>query len=302
MTEVTGDPALLPAPVTARPHGLRDAVRRYPQLLFGGILGGLFLVVGVVGLVLLAVPELHHLYLQQDLTKSLLPPGSNGYPLGSDQLGRDVLWRIVAGTGVSLGIATVVTTLSIVIGGAVGIVAGFYRGRSDVVLSGLVDITWGFPIILLAIILAGVFAPGLTPVVLGIALINWAGFARIVRGETLSLRERDFVRAGRAIGMSSPQIIRRHIVPNLIPATLVMASYYVAITIIAESGLSFIGVGIQPPTPSLGQMISDGQNYWSNARWLVIEPGLALVLIVLGLNALGDGLRDLLDPRLRTKA
>ena len=302
MTEIPGSPTLLPAPVTAPPHSARDTVRRHPQLLFGGILGGLFLVVGMIGLLLLAVPGLHHLYLQQDLTKSLLPPGGSGYPLGSDQLGRDVLWRIVAGTGVSLGIAAVVTTLSVIVGGAVGMVAGFYRGRSDVLLSGLVDITWGFPIILLAIILAGVFAPGLTPVVLGVSLINWAGFARIVRGETLSLRERDFVRAGRAIGMSNPQILRRHIVPNLIPATLVMASYYVAITIIAESGLSFIGVGIQPPTPSLGQMISDGQNYWSNARWLVIEPGLALVLIVLGLNALGDGLRDLLDPRLRTRA
>ncbi|RDI73621.1 ABC-type dipeptide/oligopeptide/nickel transport system permease component [Gaiella occulta] len=301
MTEIPGNPTLLPAEASPSRGRVADTLRRHPSLIFGGVLAGLFVLVGIVGLVLLATPALHPLYLQQNLNTSLTPPGSSGYPLGSDQLGRDVLWRIVAGTGVSLGIAAVVTILSITVGGLVGIVAGFYRGKADVVLSGIVDITWGFPIILLAIILAGVFAPGLTPVVLGIALINWAGFARIIRGEVLSLRERDFIRAGRAIGMSNRSIIRRHVIPNLVPATLVMASYYVAITIIAEAGLSFIGVGIQPPTPSLGQMIADGQNYWSNARWLVIEPGLALVLIVLGLNALGDGLRDLLDPRLRTR-
>lgn len=301
MIELPGEGRLAGASVRRTRGRVRYAVRRHPSLIFGGVLCGLFGLVGLVGLTLLAVPSLHHLYLQQDLEATLKPPGTSGYPLGSDQLGRDVLWRIVAGTGVSLGIAAVVTTLSIVIGGAVGLISGYYRGGADVVLSAIVDITWGFPIILLAVILAGVFAPGLTPVVLGIALINWAGFARIIRGETMSLRERDFVRAGRAIGMSNPSIIRRHIIPNLVPPTLVMASYYVAITIIAESGLSFIGVGIQPPTPSLGQMIADGQNYWSNARWLVVEPGAALVLIVLGLNALGDGLRDLLDPRLRTR-
>jgi peptide/nickel transport system permease protein len=301
MTELPGEgplAATIERPTRGRVH---DTLRRHPSLVFGGVLTGLFIIVGLVGLVLLVVPSLHHLYLEQDLVASLKAPRSSGYPLGSDQLGRDVFWRIVAGAGVSLGIAAVVTTLSIVIGGVVGIVAGFYRGAADVVLSAIVDVTWGFPIILFAIILAGVFAPGLAPVVLGIALINWAGFARIIRGETLSLRERDFVRAGHAIGMSNPRIIRRHIIPNLLPTTLVMASYYVAITIIAESGLSFIGVGIQPPTPSLGQMIADGQNYWYDARWLVIEPGVALVLIVFGLNALGDGLRDLLDPRLRTR-
>ncbi len=300
MTEIPGDPVMLPATDHTRGR-VSEALRRHPSLVFSGVLTGLFVVVGLVGLLLLAVPALHPLYLKQDLNASLEPPGSNGYPLGSDQLGRDVLWRIVAGTGVSLGIGAVVMTISIIVGGLVGIVAGFYRGKADIVLSAVVDITWGFPIILLAIILAGVFAPGLLPVVLGITLINWAGFARIIRGEVLSLRERDFIRAGRAIGMSSRGIIRRHVIPNLVPPTLVMASYYVAITIIAEAGLSFIGVGIQPPTPSLGQMISDGQNYWFDARWLVIEPGLTLVLIVLGLNALGDGLRDLTDPRLRTR-
>lgn len=288
------------AEVPRSPAGLSETLRRHPSLAFGTALTGLFLLIGLTGLVLLGVSSLHSLYLRQDLNGSLQAPAGS-HLLGSDQLGRDVLWRIVAGTGVSLGIAAVVTIFSIVLGGLVGVIAGYYRGKADMVLSAVIDITWGFPIILLAIILAGVFAPGLLPVVLGIALINWAGFARIVRGEVLSLRERDFIRAGRAIGMSDRGIIRRHILPNLVPPTLVMATYYVAITIIAEAGLSFIGVGIQPPTPSLGQMISDGQNYWSDARWLVLEPGLGLVLIVLGLNALGDGLRDLTDPRLRTR-
>jgi len=302
MTEVPGDPMLVPSSGDVAHGGFGDALRRHPSLIFGGVVTGMFVLVGLVGLTLLFDPALHHLYLQQDLNASLEPPGTPGYPLGSDQLGRDVLWRIVAGTGVSLGIATMVTLFSVAVGGLVGVAAGFYRGKSDVILSAVVDITWGFPIILLAIILAGVYTPGLVPVVLGIALINWAGFARIIRGDVLSLRERDFIRAARAIGMSNRSIIRSHVIPNLVPPTLVMASYYVAIAIIAEAGLSFIGVGIQPPTPSLGQMIADGQNYWSNARWLVVEPGLALVVIVLGMNALGDGLRDLLDPRLRTRA
>src|SRR5262249_55770008 len=200
---------------------------------------------------------------------------------------------------VSLGISVSVTVVSIAIGGVLGLTAGFFGGRYDRIVSGVIDITWGFPVILLAAVLAGVLQPGVWIVGLAIALINWAGFARILRGDALSLRERDFVRAARALGVPSRRIITRHLVPNVVAPTIVLASYYLAVAVIAEAGLSFIGIGIQLPTPSLGAMIADGQNYWSISIWTVLVPGAALALLVIGLNALGDGLRDLLDPRLR---
>jgi peptide/nickel transport system permease protein len=268
--------------------------------LVGGVLTSIFLLSGITGLVMIAVPGLHHLYLDQDLLNALRPPGEHAL-LGTDSLGRDMLTRLVAGTGVSLAVAAIVTALSLAVGGVAGIVAGYYRGKVDLFVSGVVDITWGFPIILLAVVLTGVLSPGLTTVVLSISLINWAGFARIIRGEVLVLRELDFVRAARSLGASDLRIILRHLAPNVIAPALVMGSYYIGITIVAEAALSFIGVGAQPPTPSLGQILSDGQNYWSNDSWAVLIPGLTLALIVLGLNSLGDGLRDLVDPRLRVR-
>ena len=153
--------------------------------------------------------------------------------------------------------------------------------------------------ILLAVVLAGVLQPGLGIVILAIACIIWAGFARILRGEALSLRERDFVKASRALGVPPLRIIQRHLIPNVVAPTIVLTSYYLAIAVIAEAGLSFIGVGIQLPTPSLGAMIADGQSYWSVSAWIVALPAAALAILVVGLNALGDGLRDILDPRMR---
>lgn len=278
----------------------RELLTRSRATLVGGTLTAAFLLTGLTGLLMIAVPGLKHLYLDQDLRSALQPPLENGL-FGTDPLGRDLLARVVAGTGVSLAIAAIVTALSLLVGGVVGILAGYYGGKLDLFLSGVIDITWGFPIILIIIILAGVLSPGLSTVVIGIALINWAGFARIIRGETLKLRELDFIRAARAIGVPGWRIMLRHIAPNVVAPTLVLGSYYVAITIIAEAGTSFIGVGAQPPTPSLGQIIAEGQNYWAADVWVVAIPGAVLALIVLGLNSLGDGLRDLVDPRLRTR-
>jgi peptide/nickel transport system permease protein len=293
-----GDGYEVPRPRRLRPalgHLVRDR-----GALVGAILTSAFVLTGIVGILMLAVPSLRDLYLHQDLSAALQPPNAS-HPFGTDPLGRDLLARVVAGTGVSFAIASIVTVISLVLGGVVGLAAGHYGGKVDLALSGVIDITWGFPIILVIVILAGVLSPGLVTVVLGIALINWAGFARIVRGETLALRERDFVRAAKAIGVPTWRIMLRHFVPNLIAPTLVLGSYYVAITIIAEAGTSFIGVGAQPPTPSLGQIIAEGQNYWSRDLWVVAIPGAVLALIVIGLNALGDGLRDLTDPRLRSR-
>jgi peptide/nickel transport system permease protein len=299
MTQAAAEVALETA-APPRLRILRDVASRSRASLVGAVLTAGFFLTGLAGLVMIAVPSLHHLYLRQDLSAALEAPFDNGL-FGTDPLGRDLLARVVAGVGVSLAIALAVTAISIVVGGVIGIMAGYYRGKVDLFLSGVVDVTWGFPIILLIVILAGVLGPGLTTVTLGIALINWAGYARIIRGEVLKLREQDFIRAARALGAPGWQIILRHIVPNVIAPTLVLGSYYVAITIIAEAGTSFIGVGAQPPTPSLGQIIAEGQNYWATDHWVVAIPGGVLVLIVLGLNMLGDGLRDLVDPRLRTR-
>jgi ABC-type dipeptide/oligopeptide/nickel transport system permease subunit len=196
-------------------------------------------------------------------------------------------------------VGVAVTGLSVVVGMALGSIAGYFRGPIDTAISALVDLTWGFPLLLVAVIVVGVLRPGLTPVIVAVALVNWAGFARIIRAETISLREREFIEAARALGVSHSRILLRHIVPNTIASTLVMSSYYIAYTVIAEAGLSFIGMGAQPPTPSLGQMIALGRDYLYADAWMAIIPGIGIALIVLGLNTLGDGLRDIFDIRTR---
>jgi peptide/nickel transport system permease protein len=181
---------------------------------------------------------------------------------------------------------------------AAGLLAGFFKGVVDVVISGIIDVSWGFPVILLAVMLAGIIGAGFKSIILAVALLNWAGFARIIRGYALSLREREFVEAARALGIPSWRIITTHFIPNVTAPTLVMASYYVAVTIIIESGLSFLGLGVQPPTPSLGQMLADGRDFLRLAPWQVVLPGTIVALAVFGFNILGDALRDILDPRL----
>jgi peptide/nickel transport system permease protein len=290
---------LLPQLGTAPPADrfLRRAARSR-LFVAGSVITAVYVVIALAGLVILAIPSLHHTYLNQELSTAFAAPGSHGL-LGTDGLGRSMLWRMVVGVAVSIGISSAVTLFSIAIGGVVGLTAGYFGGRYDQLVSAVIDVTWGFPVILLAVVLAGVLTPGVWIVILAIACINWAGFARILRGEALSLRERDFVKASRALGVPSLRIIRRHLVPNVIAPTIVLTSYYLAVAVIAEAGLSFIGVGIQLPTPSLGAMIGDGQTYWTVSSWIVLLPAAALAVLVIGLNALGDGLRDILDPRMR---
>jgi peptide/nickel transport system permease protein len=291
-----------PAAATAPARTLGD--RLAPLLanklaLIGGFLTLICLGVAAVGFVILTVTRFHDLYLHQNVRQTLVRPFAPGHPLGTDNLGRDMAWRIVAGTAISLFAGLVVTILSMTVGMILGSVAGYVGGSIDRVISALIDLTWGFPVILVAVIFVGIFEPGLTAVILAVSVVNWAGFARIVRAQVLSLKERAFVEAARALGVPDWKIIARHLVPNMLGTTLVMASYYIAVTVIAEAGLSFIGLGAQPPTPSLGQMISQGRNYVYNNPWVAILPGIAIALIVLGLNTLGDGLRDIFDPRLR---
>jgi ABC-type dipeptide/oligopeptide/nickel transport system permease subunit len=206
----------------------------------------------------------------------------------------------MVGTGISLLAGVAVTALSMPVGMALGAISGYFGGTIDRLVGGLIDLTWGFPVILVAVIIAGMLQPGLLSVIVAVSVVNWAGFARIIRAQVLSLREREFVEAAHALGVPDWKIILRHLVPNTLGTTLVMASYYIAITVIAEAGLAFIGLGVQPPVPSLGQLISTGRNFLFVDAWAAFVPGIAIALIVLGLNTLGDGLRDIFDPRMRT--
>jgi peptide/nickel transport system permease protein len=291
-----------PLEVTPEANRLRDAfalVRGNKLALLGGAVTLVFVCVGAAGAVVVLVPSLQHVYLAQNLVDTLRPPLTAGHLLGTDNFGRDLAWRVVAGTGISMLVGVAVTALSVLVGMTLGAVSGYFRGWIDWLISGLIDLTWGFPLLLLAVIVVGILQPGLTSVIVAVAVVNWAGFARIIRAETMSLREREFVEAARALGVPPWRIILRHVIPNTVGSTLIMSSYYIAYTVIAEAGLSFIGMGAQPPTPSLGQMIASGRDYLYVDSWMAVVPGVAIALIVLGLNTLGDSLRDVFDPRLR---
>lgn len=214
------------------------------------------------------------------------------YPLGADLLGRDVLSRILFGARVSLMVSALGTLLALAVGLTAGLIAGFYRGIPDVVVSRFVDAMMAIPVLLLAIALASVLRQGtIWMMVLILALVNWTYLARIVRAEVLSLRERDFIEAARALGASDAAVLVRHLLPNLLGPVIVFATLSLAGNILLESALSYLGVGIQPPTPSWGNMIQEGVPLYNVAWWITLFPGLALLLTVLSLNLVGDGLR-----------
>ena len=281
-----------PAPSRLVVAGRRLAANKLA--LAGSLVAAVYILAGLIGPAVTPYG-----YAEQDLLASNRPPFSEGHLLGTDQVGRDMLSRLVVGIRISLLVGFGVTLISLVVGTVAGALAGYYRGWVDTVISGVVEFTWGFPLILIAVILAGALGPGLKATVLAVGLINWAGFARIVRGEVLRLRGAEYVQAARALGSTDRRILARHVLPNVLAPALVMASYYVALAIIVEAGLSFIGMGAQVPLPSLGVMIAEGRNYMLLHHWVTTVPGLAIVTIVLALNLLGDGLRDIFDPRLR---
>lgn len=267
--------------------------------LLGLVLTVFFLLVGMAGAVILLVPDLKSLWQEQNLQLVLVGPGTEGHLLGTDQFGRDLLWRTIASVGLSMLLGVGVTILVISIGLIMGSLAGYFGGKTDTGIAGLIDLTWGFPLLLVAVMIAGMIGKGLTAVVLATSCILWAGFARIIRAQVRTLREREFVEAARMLGTPDRRILTRHMVPNVIGTILVMSSYYVAITVITEAGFSFIGLGAQPPLTSLGLMVAEGRNFWSVSIWASVVPGTVIALVVLGLNSLGDGLRDIFDPRLR---
>jgi peptide/nickel transport system permease protein len=220
------------------------------------------------------------------------------YILGTDQFGRDMLSRLMYGANISLRVAIVSQLIALLIGVVLGALAGFFRGWVDDVIMWFVNVVWSFPTILLAIALSVVLGKGLFPTFIAIGLSSWVDIARIVRGQFFSLREQEYVEATRALGYGVPRTIFKHMLPNAFGPIIILATAGFASAIIAEASLSFLGLGVQPPTPSWGQMINDGRGYIAGANWgMTVYPSIAIALAVFGFNLLGDGLRDALDPK-----
>jgi peptide/nickel transport system permease protein len=225
-----------------------------------------------------------------------LPPGGR-YLLGTDELGRDILSRVLYGARISLVVAVAATSLTVVIGVTIGICAGYFGGWTDTILMRFTDVVLSFPLLLLAIALGALFQPGLRSILIVIAIVSWTGVARTVRGEVLSLRERDFVTAARALGAGPRRVIVRHLLPNVLPTIVVMGALSISSTVLLDAGLSYLGLGVPVPIPSWGRMLSDSQTYYRLAPWLMVFPGLAIVYTVSAFNFLGYGLLALTERR-----
>jgi peptide/nickel transport system permease protein len=280
------------------PSSRQTRVRRSAVLLWAGLtVVGLFVVLGIF-----APWIAPHDPVQQDIANTLQAPfwgksGSMAHPLGTDALGQDVLSGIIYGARVSLVVAISAVFLSGSFGVAVGLLAGFLGGWVDNVLMRITYIQLSIPFILLAIAMIGALGPSMTNVILVIAVTNWVAYARVARAETLSIRERDFVKAARVSGTRLVRVLAVHILPNVLNSVVVLATLDIGKVIIFESGLSFLGLGVQPPTPSWGAMLADGRKYINIAYWLTTFPGLTIMTVVLGVNFLGDWVRERLDPK-----
>ncbi len=242
--------------------------------------------------------------LKGSLRARLVPPvwqegGSWEHVFGTDRLGRDILSRIIAGARISLTVCVLVIAISGAIGTAVGTIAGYFGGWTDRVLMRLVDLALSFPVILLALLLGAISGPSFTNIIIVISLVLWSQYARMARGETLKIRNEDYVDLARTSGLSDMRIIWRHILPNIAPALIVVATLQVGIVIVLEASLSFLGVGVPPPAPSWGSMVADGRSYITSAWWLCMVPGMAILLTVMSVNLVGDALADRINPALR---
>tara|TARA_E500000075_G_scaffold128334_1_gene134850 strand:+ start:191 stop:1042 length:852 start_codon:yes stop_codon:yes gene_type:complete len=227
-----------------------------------------------------------------------LPPGGE-FPLGTDLLGRDLASRLILGTRTSLIIGILANGIAVVMGAFVGVLAGYFGGWLGMVLMRFTDLMMAFPALLLAIVLAAIFKPSLLIVALVIAMVNWVQMARVVYTEARSLAEREFIQVQKAIGSSPFRILFRHLLPHLLSSIIVFGTLGISTTVLLEATLSFLGVGVQPPTPSWGNIIFENQTYFNTAPWLVFFPGVAILLLALAFNLVGDALRDILDPTLK---
>jgi peptide/nickel transport system permease protein len=233
-----------------------------------------------------------------DLMGGPLPPGGD-YLLGTDLLGRDLASRLILGTRTSLIIGVVANGIAVILGAGVGIAAGYFGGWTAAILMRFTDLMMAFPALLLAIVLAAIFQPSLMIVALVIAMVNWVQMSRVIYTETRSLAEREFIQVQRAIGSSPLRILEKHLLPHLLSSIIVFGTLGISTTVLLEATLSFLGVGVQPPMPSWGNIIFENQTYFSTAPWLVFIPGLLIILLALAFNLVGDALRDILDPTLK---
>ncbi|OGO20571.1 MAG: hypothetical protein A2Z15_09645 [Chloroflexi bacterium RBG_16_50_11] len=264
-------------------------------------------VIIILGLVVIAIFAnflAPYAYDKIDMRARFAPPvwmegGSSAHLLGTDALGRDVLSRMIWGGRVSLSVSLLVIFITAAIGTLMGITAGYLGGRIDSLLMRIVDIAMSFPGLLLAMLLSVGIGPGFHTVVIALSALGWAGYARLVRGEALRLRNSDFVAQARVIGASPWRIMLKHIFPNVLNPLIVIMTMAVGMMILAESGMSYLGIGIPPPMPSWGSMVADGRNFLDSAWWISLFPGICIGLVVLSGNFLGDWLRDKMDPRLR---
>lgn len=250
-------------------------------------------------LVALLAPWLapHH-YRDQD-RRSVLEGPSLQYPFGTDRTGRCVLSRIIYGSRISIMVGFVAVGIGMFLGIILGSIAGYVRGWVDYVILGLIDITWSFPTMLLGIALTAILQPGLRSVIIALGLVTWPQYARVIRGQFLTLREKEFIEAARALGIRDVEIMWRHILPNAIAPVIVVATMGMATAILVEATFSYLGLGAQPPQPSWGAILSAGKDFMYLQPWMSIAPGVAIMLLVFGFNLLGDAIRDAFDPRLK---
>ncbi|MGI2329176.1 nickel transporter permease [Planococcus sp. YIM B11945] len=258
----------------------------------------MIILVGLVIVAILANILSPYPYAEQNLEEMLLPP-SSAHWFGTDEYGRDILSRIIYGSRISLQVGFVAVVFSVTLGGIIGAIAGYYGNKIDNILMRAMDIVLAIPGILLAIAIVNVLGTGLINVMIAVGIASIPTYARIVRASVLSIREQEFVESARAIGENDFSIIFRYILPNCMAPIIVQATLGVAWAILSAAGLSFLGLGLQPPTPEWGAMLSEGRQYIFDAYWITTFPGLAIVIVVLALNIFGDGLRDALDPRLK---
>jgi peptide/nickel transport system permease protein len=266
-------------------------------------LAGALILIAVVGAAVSADWIAPHDPARQALGRRFTPPiwesrGTAAYPLGTDQVGRDILSRIIHGARISLLVGVLAVVVSVLVGVTLGLVSGFVGGRLDTALMTVVDITWSFPQLLLALAFVAALGPSLVTIILVLGFTGWERYARVVRAEVLALREKDFIEAARAMGIGSARILLRHVLPNTFSSIVVLSTLQVAQAILQEAALSFLGVGSGRTYPTWGQMIALGRDFISVAWWLATFPGVAILTTVLAINLVGDRLRDALDPRL----
>jgi len=290
----TSDPAGAGRPVRALSHGaigLRRVTRHRGAMVGAAVIGALLLCAVLAPYIARYDPNEPH------FNASLRPP-SAAFPLGTDSFGRDLLSRLVYGGRISLTVGTIAVILSFAAGVPLGVAAGYYGGRLDDVIMRVVDVWLAFPDLLLAIAIVAVLGPGLQNVMLAIGVSGIPGVCRLVRGSVLPVKEESYVEVARAVGGSEGRIIRTHILPNVLAPIVVLLTLRLGTAVLAGVGLSFLGLGVQPPTAEWGAMVSEGRSYLQQAWWVSTIPGIAIFLSVMAVNVLGDGLRDALDPRL----